>query len=114
MLRKTAVFFTLSALLSVGACTSADDDLPPYYDLSVDTDAMIFKTEDMRISDVGRFHIEYEYNDKNITLAQLGKMAKRFCYAKGRDTVLVGNSIAKRDGFRRATFECQTRPVLVP
>lgn len=116
MHRKTAAFFILATLTSVCACATfgEDDDPPAYYDVAVDTDAMIFKTDDIRISDVGRYRIEYEYKDKSVTLAQLGKMAKRFCYAKGRDTVLVGNTTTKRDGLRRATFECQVHPVLVP
>lgn len=111
-MRKKIILFALCALCG---CASYDgDELPPYYEQAVDTDLLIFKTDDIRVCDVEKYLIAYEYNDKNVTLAQLGKMAKRFCYAKGRDTVLTDNTVSNRDNFRRAVFECQEHPVLLP
>lgn len=81
---------------------------------AVDSDLLILQTEDVRIADVKEKRIAYEYNDQNIRLSQLGDHARRFCEGKGRDTVLVDMRLTNREGFRRATFECKDKPVLIP
>jgi len=99
----------------LGACAAyTDDPLPPLHDTAVDSDLLVFKTQDIRVAKVTRYAVAYEYNDEHITLAQLGKLSKRFCEGKGRDTVLVNNTVTNRAGFRRAEFECQEHPVLIP
>lgn len=91
-----------------------DDKLPVYYQSGVDSDLLIFKTDDIRVADVKEKRISYEYNDRNITLSQLGEHAKRFCAGRGRDTVLTDMRLTNRHNFRRATFECKETPILIP
>ena len=110
---KKFVFFSFFCVLC--ACASyTDDPLPPLHDTAVDSDLLVFKTQDIRVAKITRYAIAYEYDDRHITLAQLGKLSKRFCEGKGRDTVLVDNTTTNRAGFRRAEFECQEHPVLIP
>ena len=75
---------------------------------------LILKTDDIRVADVKEKRIAYEYNDRNIRLSQIGDHAKRFCEGKGRDTILVDMQLTNRHNFRRATFECRDKPVLIP
>lgn len=91
-----------------------DHGLPVHHRVGIDSELLVFKTDDIRIADVEEFLISYEYNDRNIKLSQLGEHAKRFCQGKGRDTVLIDMKLTNRHNFRRATFECQEHPVLVP
>ena len=91
-----------------------DSKTPLMLETAVDSDLLILQTEDVRIDDVKEKRIAYEYNDQNIRLSQLGDHARRFCEGKGRDTVLVDMRLTAREGFRRATFECKDKPVLIP
>ena len=90
-----------------------DSKTPLMLETAVDSDLLILQTEDVRIADVKEKRIAYEYNDQNI-LSQLGDHARRFCEGKGRDTVLVDMRLTAREGFRRATFECKDKPILIP
>ncbi len=91
-----------------------DSKTPLMLETAVDSDLLILQTEDVRIADVEEKRIAYEYNDQNIRLSQLGDHARRFCEGKGRDTVLVDMRLTAREGFRRATFECKDKPILIP
>ena len=107
----------LIPLLFVCACHSDPvyvDDLPPNLQTQVDSDLLVFKTEDIRVAKVNNKQISYEYNDKHITLAQIGAHAKKFCATRGKDTVMVNAVLSNRHNFRRADFECWDKPVLVP
>lgn len=104
-------------LLFIGGCAYFDavpaDNLPRTV-TAVDSDLLILKTDDIRVADVKEKRIAYEYNDRNIRLSQIGDHAKRFCEGKGRDTILVDMRLTNRHNFRRATFECHDKPVLIP
>lgn len=91
-----------------------DTKTPLMLETAIDSDLLILQTEDIRIAEVREKRIAYEYNDQNIRLAQLGDHARRFCEGKGHDTVLVDMRLTNREGFRRATFECKDKPVLIP
>ncbi|MGN1080194.1 MAG: hypothetical protein ACI4TE_08500 [Alphaproteobacteria bacterium] len=91
-----------------------DSKTPLMLETAIDSDLLILQTEDVRIADVKERRIAYEYNDQNIRLSQLGDHARRFCEGKGHDTVLVDMRLTAREGFRRATFECKEKPVLIP
>ena len=91
-----------------------DHGLPVHHHVGIDSELLVFKTDDIRIAEVKEFLISYEYNDQNIRLSQLGDHARRFCEGKGRDTVLIDMRLSHREGFRRATFECKDKPVLIP
>lgn len=110
--------FVLAAfLLFIGGCACFDaipDDNLPHTVTAVDSDLLILKTDDIRVADVKEKRIAYEYNDRNIRLSQIGDHAKRFCEGKGRDTILVDMQLTNRHNFRRATFECRDKPVLIP
>lgn len=104
-------------LLFIGGCACFDaipDDNLPRTVTAVDSDLLILKTDDIRVADVKEKRIAYEYNDRNIRLSQIGDHAKRFCEGKGRDTILVDMRLTNRHNFRRATFECRDKPVLIP
>lgn len=104
-------------LLFIGGCACFDaipDDNLPNTVTAVDSDLLILKTDDIRVADVKEKRIAYEYNDRNIRLSQIGDHAKRFCEGKGRDTILVDMRLTNRHNFRRATFECRDKPVLIP
>lgn len=91
-----------------------DTKTPLMLETAIDSDLLILQTEDVRIAEVKEKRIAYEYNDYNIRLSQLADHARRFCEGKGRDTVLIDMRLTNRDGFRRATFECKDKPVLIP
>lgn len=88
--------------------------MPISVEQGVNSDLLIFKTNDVRIADVKERRISYEYNDRHIKLSQLGEHAKFFCEGKGRDTILVDMQLTNRHNYRRATFECRDKPVLIP
>ena len=103
------------AFLFVTGCVSSSfDEIPPWHDQVIHSEMLIFDTEDVRVAKVTAKAIVYEYDDTHMTLAQLGKHAQIFCRGKGKDTVLIENSLGQKDGFRQAKFECQEHPVLVP
>lgn len=107
----------LIPLLMICGCQSNPEyplDLPPNLQTEVDSDLLIFKTEDIRVAKVNNKQISYEYNDQHITLAQIGAHAKKFCSVRGKDTVMVNAVLSNRHNFRRADFECWDKPVLVP
>ena len=111
------VFFSCLAIVCLTAC--AVQEVPDYakplmLETSIDSDLLILGTEDIRIAEVKEKKISYEYNDRNIKLSQLGEHARRFCEGKGHDTILTDMRLTNRNGFRRATFECRQRPVLIP
>ena len=103
------------AALCLQACVSPEvsDKEALKFQAAVDSDLLILKTDDIRIADVKEKKIAYEYNDRNIKLPQLGDHARRFCEGKGHDTVLIDMRLTNREGFRRATFECQEKPTLI-
>lgn len=108
---------TVLALLLLTGCASFDeipDDKLPQTVTAVDFDMLILKTDDIRVAEVREKRIAYEYNDRNIRLSQVGDHAKRFCEGKGRDTILIDMRLTNRHNFRRATFECRDKPVLIP
>lgn len=108
----------LTALaLAASACASRGvprERTPLMLETAINSDLLILQTEDIRIADVRAKRIAYEYNDANVLLPRLEDHARRFCEGQGRDTILVDMRLTKRDGFRRATFECRDRPVLIP
>lgn len=109
--------FLTGAALLLAACaaqTESDPKLPLMLETSIDSDLLILKTEDIRIVDVKEKKIAYEYNDQHIKLSQLGEHATRFCEGQGHDTILTDMRLTNREGFRRATFECRKKPVLIP
>ena len=111
-MKKAAFVFLL-----LSGCAYFDDipdDKLPQTVTAVDSDLLILKTDDIRVADAKEKRIAYEYNDRNIRLSQLGDHAKRFCAGKGRDTILVDMQLTNRHNFRRATFECRDKPVLIP
>lgn len=91
-----------------------DTKTPLMLETAINSDLLILQTEDVRIAEVKEKRIAYEYNDYNIRLSQLADHARRFCEGKGRDTVLIDMRLTNRDGFRRATFECKDKPILIP
>lgn len=111
-------FLALNAVLVfLSACVVQkipDTKTPLMLETAINSDLLILQTEDVRIADVKEKRIAYEYNDQNIRLSQLGDHARRFCEGQGRDTVLVDMRLTNREGFRRATFECKEKPVLIP
>ncbi len=109
-----SVCFFVLALASCSTDERGEIALPVYHRTGIDSDLLIFKTEDIRIADVKEFLISYEYNDMNIRLSQLAEHAKVFCQGKGRDTILIDMKLTNRHNFRRATFECRERPILIP
>lgn len=112
---KTGLLF-LSICL-IGACAMQeipDDKLPVHLETAIDSDLLIMKTDDIRVADVKEKRISYEYNDRNVRLSQIGDHAKRFCEGRGRDTILIDMKLTNRHNFRRATFECKDKPVLIP
>ena len=111
------VFLTGVLLFFTTACAMKDipdSKTPLMLETSIDSDLLILKTEDIRIAEVKERKISYEYNDQNIKLSQLGDHARRFCEGKGRDTILIDMRLTAKEGFRRATFECRDKPVLIP
>jgi len=111
-MKKT--FLLLLGLTGCSYFAEIPDDKLPQTVTTVDSDLLILKTDDIRVADVKEKRIAYEYNDRNIKLSQLGDHAKRFCAGKGRDTILVDMQLTNRHNFRRATFECRDKPVLIP
>ena len=110
------ILLTGFLLFAVSACAMknvSDSKTPLMLETSIDSDLLILKTEDIRIAEVKEKRIAYEYNDQNIKLSQLGDHARRFCEGKGRDTILIDMRLTNREGFRRATFECRDKPVLI-
>ena len=107
--------FIVAALLCVTSCVVPEvhDKTALKVQTAVDSDLLILKTEDIRIADVKEKRIAYEYNDRNIKLSQLKDHAIRFCEGKGRDTILIDMRLTNREGFRRATFECRDKPILI-
>ena len=103
----------LSALTACAMEKIPDSKAPLMLETSIDSDLLILKTEDIRIAEVKEKRIAYEYNDQNIRLSQLGDHARRFCEGKGRDTILTDMRLTAKEGFRRATFECRDKPVLI-
>lgn len=106
------------AALALTACAAPEEEqkfkVPVMLETAINSDLLILKTDDIRIAEVKEKKIAYEYNDKNIKLSQLGDHARRFCEGKGRDTILIDMRLTAKEGFRRATFECRDRPVLIP
>lgn len=110
-------FLLFAGLAAVCGCVMdrvPDDKIPLQLETSVDSDLLILKTEDIRVVDVKEKRISYEYNDLNIRLSQLGDHARRFCEGRGRDTILTDMKLTNRHNFRRVTFECRDKPVLIP
>lgn len=87
---------------------------PVMLETAIDSDLLILETEDVRIVEAKKGKIAYEYNDQNVKLPEIGDHARRFCEGQGHDTILTDMRLTNRDGFRRATFECRQRPVLIP
>lgn len=110
------LFLTLALPFVLTACAAQkvpDTKTPLKLETAINSDLLILKTEDIRIAEAKEKRIAYEYNDQNIKLPQLKDHARRFCEGKGRDTVLTDMRLTVRDGFRRATFECRDKPVLI-
>ena len=91
-----------------------DTKVPLVLETSINSDLLILQTEDIRIVEAKQKRIAYEYNDQNIRLSQLADHARRFCEGNGRDTVLVDMRLTNKHGFRRATFDCKERSILIP
>lgn len=108
--------FLTALVLAASACVSGapQDKTPLMLETAVNSDLLILQTEDIRVAEVRAKRIAYEYNDANVRLTQIEDHARRFCEGQGRDLILVDMRLTKRDGFRRATFECRDRPVLIP
>ena len=111
------ILFAALSLCVLTACAMdkvSDSKTPLMLETAIDSDLLILKTDDIRIAEVKEKKIAYEYNDQNIKLSQLGDHARRFCEGKGRDTILIDMRLTNKEGFRRATFECRDKPVLIP
>ena len=96
---KHILVFVFVFVLFLSSCVLnrvPDHGLPVHHHVGIDSELLVFKTDDIRIAEVKEFLISYEYN------------------GKGRDTVLIDMKLTNRHNFRRATFECQEHPVLVP
>ena len=110
------IFYLTIVAFILSACTAgktADSKTPLKLETAIDSDLLILKTEDIRIAEVKEKKIAYEYNDQNVKSSQLGDHARRFCEGQGRDTILTDMRLTNREGFRRATFECRDKPVLI-
>lgn len=110
------LFYMIFAIVGLSACAAgkvSDSKQPLMLETAINSDLLILKTDDIRIAEVKEKKISYEYNDQNIKLSQLGDHARRFCEGQGRDTILTDMRLTNREGFRRATFECHDKPVLI-
>lgn len=110
------LFFAAAIACALTACAGrqVEDKTPLMLETAIDSDLLILKTEDVRVAEARSKRISYEYKDANVRLVQLEDHARRFCEGQGRDVILVDMRLTKRDGFRRATFDCRDKPVLIP
>lgn len=110
------LLLTAGIVCALAACAErrVEDKTPLMLETAIDSDLLVLKTEDVRIAEVRAKRIAYEYRDANVRLVQLEDHARRFCEGQGRDVILVDMRLTKRDGFRRATFDCREKPVLIP
>ena len=112
---KLSLAFLFAMFLSACVMREVPNSVRPLMlETAIDSDLLIIETEDIRIVEVKEKKIAYEYNDQSVKLPEIGDHARRFCEGQGHDTILTDMRLTNRDGFRRATFECRERPVLIP